>query len=108
MNDPVATAFIVGVRPTGERIEIEFSVGHPYREDAGNWRAPVTLTPLYKQLAGAAGEDAMQSLCMALSLGIDLLGKFQEDGGMLFHDDGTEFSLKPYAFGLASKMGRTA
>jgi len=106
MNDPVAKALIVGIRPTGERIEIQFSVGQPYREVSGNWRTPVTLTPLYKQLAGGAGEDAMQSLCLALSLGIDLLDKFEDDGGQLFHDDGTKFSLKAYVFGLANK-GRT-
>ena len=101
MNEPIASITMIGVRSDGERLEIEFSVGRPYYEDAGCWRTPVILTPLYEMLAHAAGGDAMQSLCMALSLGLDLLGKFQDDGGKLLHEDGTEFILKPYSFGHA-------
>jgi hypothetical protein len=103
MSESVARTKIFGVRPNGERIEIEFSVGHPYQADPECWRTPVTLTPLYKNLAHAAGGDAVQSLCMALSLGIDLLAKFREDGGKLLYDDGTEFTLEPYSFGHAQR-----
>ena len=103
MTDTVARMTIAGIRPDGQPIRIEFSVGVPYEEKPDTWRCPVSLTPLYKKLAHAAGGDAVQSLCMAISLGLYLLDKFKEDGGQLMHDDGTPFVLEPYAFGIAVK-----
>lgn len=101
MPDFVARLNILGIRPDGGRIEIEFAVGTPYEEEPNQWRCSVSLSPLYKRLADAAGGDAMQSLCLALSLGLDLLGKFNEDGGKLLNDDGKDFPLDSYAFGYA-------
>jgi hypothetical protein len=104
MSGSVANCQIVGVRSDGAKVSIVFEVGVPYRDDQAGaelWRCPVSLEPLYTHLVHTAGSDSMQALCMALSLGLDLLGKFVEDGGLLLHDDGTDFSLKPYAFGHA-------
>ena len=104
MSDSIASVQIVGLRPDGSKLPISFEVGAPYRNtqsDVEEWRCAVSLQPLYSRLAHAAGADAIQALCLALSLGLDLLGKFVEDGGRLLNDDGTEFPLKSYSFGYA-------
>jgi hypothetical protein len=107
MSDSIATLSLIGRRPNGEAFPILLSVGAPYRNtevDVEEWRCSVSLEPLYSCLAHAAGVDSVQALCMALSLGIDLLGKFVEDGGSLLNDDGTEFPLQSYAFGHGNRM----
>ena len=103
MNDAVASTKIIGIRPNGERMEIVFAVGRPYLESGGEfeqWRCPVSLEPLQSRLADAAGADSLHAICMALYLGLYLLGHFKEEGGKLLHDDDTEFSLTSYAFGI--------
>lgn len=104
MNDAVASTKIIGIRPTGERMEIVFAVGRPYLESGGEfeqWRCPVSLEPLQSRLADAAGADSLQSICMALYLGLYLLGQFKAEGGKLLHDDDTEFPLTSYSFGIS-------
>lgn len=104
ISDPIAAVQIDGLQKDGTTISISFFVGKPYRNEESaveEWRCAVSLQPLYSRLAHATGGDSMQALCLAISLGLDLLGKFVEDGGKLLHTDGTEFSLQPYAFGYA-------
>ena len=104
MDDCIARETICAVQPDGERITIELSVGTPYQVTAGSdieWACPVSLTPLYSRLHDAHGSTSLQALCLALSLVIDLLAKFKEDGGTLAHDDGTEYTIAPLAFGAA-------
>jgi hypothetical protein len=105
MKDAVASTKIIGIRPSGERMEIVFAVGRPYLESGGDleqWRCPVSLEPLQGRLADAAGADSIQSICMALALGLYLLRQFKEEGGKLLHDDDTEFPLTAYLFGRSA------
>jgi hypothetical protein len=108
VDNIIARDTIYAVRPDGERITIELSVGAPYQVTDGSgheWACPVSLTPLYSRLHDAHGSTSLQALCLALSLAIDLLAKFREDGGTLAHDDGTEYTLDPLAFGAAVQRG---
>ena len=101
---------ILGVRPDGERITISLQVGCPVRvtntEGVEEWACPISLEPLHPRLHDAHGGTSLQSLCLALSLVLDLLSKFVEDGGKLIHDDGTEYALSPLAFGYAVRAGK--
>ena len=102
MKDVVASTKIIGIRPNGERVEIVFAVGRPYLESGGEleqWRCPVSLEPLQSRLSDAAGADSVQAICMALMLGLYLLGQFKGEGGKLLLDDDTEFPLSAYSFG---------
>jgi len=99
----IATLAIVGIRPDGERIDITVSIGRPYQKEGGpveQWRCPVSVVPIDGALPDMAGTDAVQSMCMALSIALSRLGHFVEAGGTLQNDDGTEFSLESYSFGF--------
>ena len=81
MSDQIASLDILGVRPDGTRLPIRFCVEAPYRNveaSVEEWRCAVVLYPLYSNLSHAAGTDSMQSLCMALSLGLDLLSELSK------------------------------
>ena len=82
ISDPIAAVQIDGVQKDQTTISISFFVGKPYRNEESaveEWRCAVSLQPLYSRLAHATGGDSMQALCLAISLGLDLLGKFVED-----------------------------
>ena len=103
----VAHQTIAAVRANGECITICLEIGIPTRvqnaEGVEEWACPVSLKPLYSKLHDAHGGSSLQSLCLALSLALDLLDKVREDGGKLFYDDGTELSLETYAFGRVAR-----
>ncbi len=102
METLVAADDIPAVTPSGERITIEVRVGLPYKVDEDEWRCPVSLRPLYERLRDPTGCTSLQSICLALSLVIDLLSHFAESGGSLTHDDGTPYPLEALSFGAAS------
>jgi len=95
----IANSELVGVRATGERIKISLRIGEPYERggETPYWSCPISLEPLYSELADQAGVDSFQALCLASRLAITLLAGFKDDGGMLFFPDGTEFPLDSYA-----------
>jgi hypothetical protein len=99
MSPIVASSELIGVRANGERFTILLRIGQPY-ERAGEttyWSCPVSLQPLYPNLADQSGVDFFQALCLASRLAITLLGGFKEDGRALLNSDGTEFPLEAYA-----------
>jgi len=106
MDSDIASIKVVGIRSSGERIEIELLVGKPYLSQSiphEQWRCPVSCKPLYGSVINMAGADAMQALCEAIKIGVSQLASFKQHGGQLLHDDGTEFSLEPYELSLSGQ-----
>ena len=109
--DTVASTKFTGIRSNGERIVIQFEVGRPYlrgKHGADDWACPLSLTPLYRNLADSGSNDPVHALCLAISLALQLLGGFREDGGRLEYDDGTEVPLEAFAFGISAQGGSNA
>lgn len=105
MTEIIAKTELMGRRPGEEPFRIVVEIGKPYlrSDDPEEWWCPVSLAPLYEKLHDAVGGDALQSLCLALSLVTDLLVAFKDKGGSLTLKEGGEFPLEAYAFGAAVK-----
>ena len=105
MKELIASLKVIGITPDGERIDIIAEIGKPFpvegQEDIDEWACPVSLKPLYRRLHNAHGSGSLQTLCLATSLALNLLQGFIEKGGRLVHEDGTDFPLEAYSFGLA-------
>ncbi len=103
MKEEIAKLEIIGIKKDGSRVNVIAKVGKPYRvegnEELDEWACPVSLEPLFSSLHDAHGGGSFQSLCMATNLIIDLLRGFEEQGGRLIHDDGTDFPIHAYWFG---------
>ena len=111
MSDNFVSTVIYGIAKSGEKFPIHIEIGKPYhRKKHGeyDWACPLSLKPLYQNLAEAAGVDALHALCLGLSLVFDLLSHFCIEGGRLEYDDGTEFSLDGYSFGQALHGSKNA
>lgn len=109
MYQSVVRTEFFGQRPGEAPFAIIIEIGKPYQRgtDPEEWACPVSLAPLYEQLADAAGGDALQALCMAASLILDLLEGFGEAGGTLSYEgSGDQVPLDAYAFGPAGKQGK--
>lgn len=103
MSQSAVSTRIRAINPDGEAITIEVEIGIPFQRDENSWECPVSLTPLYGRLANGRGSNALQSLCLTISLVLVLLQGFREDGGQLLCEDGTQFPLEAYAFGGAKQ-----
>ena len=92
-------------RPGEDAFQICVEIGVPSQvnDDPHEWACPVSLKPLYQNLHDAHGGDAVQSLCLAISLVLDLLSGFREKGGKLYNTSGDDFPLEAYSFGPATK-----
>ena len=90
MTDPIATTQFDALLPSGERRRVTLSLGRPYQTATGEWRCPMALDGLQDRLPDAAGEDAIQSLCLALRLLMSQLEAFVSRGGRIVHADGTD------------------
>ena len=90
MTDPIAAAEFDAILPSGERRRVTMRIGQPYRASTGEWRCPLALHGLQDGLPDAAGEDAVQSLCLALRLLIGQLEGFVRRGGQLFYAEKTD------------------
>jgi hypothetical protein len=110
VQNVTATTVITAQRPGEEPFRITVEIGLPYQvgNDPHEWACPVVVEPLYKNLHDAHGGDALQSLCLAISLAIDLLTSFKSDGGKLLSDNGEDFPLEAYCFGAALGSGNAA
>ena len=87
----VATRTLVGRVPTRGEFDITASVGMPYRCEGGDWACPVSLRPLFDDLADIHGIDSLQALRLAIELVHTLMQDFIQKGGALFLD-GEEFA----------------
>lgn len=100
---PIATLILVAKPEDMPEFKLTVEVGTPYyRGDAHeDWACPCSLYPLQPRLADAVGRDAFQALCMAISLIQYLLQAFLDDGGRLKTENGSDFTLEGYSFGVA-------
>ena len=85
MTDPIATADFSVVLTSGERRSVSLRIGRPYRAPTGEWRCPMALDGLQDKLPDAAGEDAIQTLCLALRLLFSQLESVVQRGGKVFY-----------------------
>ena len=90
MTDPIAAAEFDAILPSGERRGVTLRIGRPYRASTGEWRCPMALDGLQDRLPDAAGEDGIQSICLALRLLMSQLEGFVGRGGRLFYANGTD------------------
>jgi hypothetical protein len=109
MADIIARESVFGTRPGGSRFAIEVSVSKPFRVDGlavEEWICPLTLSPLFGEARDVHGNSSLQALCLALSLAVDALEKFEADGGSLAYEDGTDYDLWSLSFtAAASRFG---
>ena len=85
MTDPIATTDLSVMLPSGERRSVTLRIGRPYRAATGEWRCPMALDGLQDKLPDAAGEDAIQALCLALRLLVSQLEGLVQRGGKVFY-----------------------
>jgi hypothetical protein len=105
MVDPIATQVLIVQRREGAPFEVTFEIGHP-RQDAEHpdeWLCPVSLQPLYSGLRAARSNSSVHSLCLAMSLALELLHGVVEDGGSVSFSAGQPFPFESYAFGVAAR-----
>jgi hypothetical protein len=94
MTQTVAEERLVGIAPSGARVQVIAALGLPYQVSPEEWACPVSLAGLHDQLHDIRGGSSLQSLCLAASLLRQLLTGFVEGGGRLLHADGMEpFSI---------------
>lgn len=98
----VAETRLYGKLAGEEPFEIVIRIGLPYKSDSA-WACPVSIEPLHNSLPDIRGDDSLQSLCLAISMAIDLLSGFKASGGKLLNSTGELFSLEPYSFGAANR-----
>lgn len=108
MNQIIASETIHAQRPGEDAFELCIQIGTPYEvgTDPNEWACPVALTPLHKRLCDAHGGSALQALCLASSLALELLADFRAQGGRLFYPEDGDFPLEAYAFGVAVREPR--
>ena len=103
MAEAIAEERLVGLRPSGERVQVVATIGLPYQVGPEEWACPVSLAGLHERLHEAHGGSSLQALCLAASLLRQLLTSFVEDGGQLLYSDGEEaFSISSCFSGVGS------
>jgi hypothetical protein len=101
MTDVIARESVLAPPPGGTRFTIEVRVGKPFRVEGvavEEWICPLALSPLYGDVRDVHGNSSLQALCLALSLAIDSLEKFEADGGSLTYEDGNEYDFWSLSF----------
>ena len=108
MTDPIVRTEFSLALPSGERRTVTLCIGQPYRASTGEWRCPIALEGLQDRLADAAGEDAFQSLSLALRLLMSQLEAVVQRGGKVFYPNSElEVPLEAYVQSGIS-LGRPA
>ena len=70
-------------------------VGRPYDTGEGSWACPVETEGLHGRSSDIHGEDALQSLCLAISSLRFILESFVDKGGKILDpEDRTEWDRK--------------
>jgi len=96
----VAKLEVVGVRATGERVELRLEIGRPREERDGRWACSIAIAPLESQPDDVRGTDSFHAVWLACALVLKLLENLKADGWSLQNKDGSEFPLDAYRSGL--------
>jgi len=96
----VAKLEVVGVRESGERVELRLEIGRPREERDGRWACSIAIAPLETQPDDVRGTDSFHAVWLACSLVLKLLTNLKADGWSLQNRDGSEFPLEAYRSGL--------
>ena len=102
MKNLIAKLEVVGVRETGERVELRLQIGRPREERDGRWACAIEIAPLKARLDDVRGADSFHAVWLACALVLQLLGNLKAEGWRLENPDGSEFPLDSYKSGLAS------
>jgi hypothetical protein len=99
--EPVATLELLGVSPEGGRFPVRVAVGLPFlKEEPSAYACEVSISPLLSRTHRIFGEGPLQALCLASQHALQILATFIEQGGVLTHNDGSEFEPQSYGFRL--------
>ncbi len=83
MSSEIALRKLIGIKASGEEIEIILRIGVPYEEKNHLWKCPIAIEGLYDELAAIAGIDSYQALSLAIEFINNMLRHFEEKGGKL-------------------------
>jgi hypothetical protein len=108
MREPIATEILLVQRSNEAPFEVTLQIGRPYRdpEHPDEWACPLSLEPLYSKLRAQRSNSAFHSLCLAMSLALDLLHSVVEKGGSVSLAPGQPFPFEAYAFGAAARESK--
>jgi hypothetical protein len=98
----VAKLEVVGVRESGERVELRLEIGRPREERDGRWACSIAIAPLKTQPDDVRGTDSFHAVWLACALVLKLLENLKADGWSLQNRDGSAFPLEAYRSGLGA------
>jgi hypothetical protein len=98
----VAKLEVVGVRESGERVELRLEIGRPREERDGRWACSIAVAPLKTQPDDVRGTDSFHAVWLACALVLKLLDNLKADGWSLQNRDGSAFPLDAYRSGLGA------
>ena len=106
MTEPIVTETLLVQRQGEAPWKVVVQIGRPYQdpEHSGEWACPMSLAPLHSTLSAARSNSAFQSLCLAISLALDLLHAVVENGGSVLLAPGAPLPFAAYAFGIAVRQ----
>jgi hypothetical protein len=105
-NGWMATRRFIGVDPTGSERLISMRIGRPYKISDDEWACPAATDGLVGRHPDVHGGDALQALCLGISLVRSVVEDFLEKGGRLLdRKDKTEWLRADVAavFGSVAK-----
>jgi hypothetical protein len=103
MKNLVAKLQVVGMRESGERVELTIQIGRPHEQRDGRWACEIAVDPLKTKFDDVVGTDSFHAVWLACVLALKLLGNLQDEGWKLANPDGSAFPLEEYRAALAAR-----
>ena len=103
MKNLIAKLEVVGVRETGEHVELRLQIGRPRAERDGRWACSIEIEPLETQPDDVRGTDSFHAVWLACVLVLKLLDNLKSEGWRLENADGSEFPLEEYKASFAPR-----
>jgi hypothetical protein len=92
----IAKTEFVRIRKNGEHVAVSIEIGLPYKITDSFWRTPVALHGIDGRLSDIAGEDSLQSLCLATEMVCRRLVSVLDNGDRLIDSEGADFPIETY------------
>ena len=110
MPEIIARRELIAVSSSGKRFPVTIELGKPISTSGRNenWECHLSITPpLMHRPMNVRGYDALQALCLAVSLAYFHLREFLGSGGRLtYRDSGEDFVLDDPFLELGRKGSR--